>query len=230
MKKLFAMIMTIAILTTAVTAIAEGKGGPMGGPQQGQTQPGPQPGGNGPQGQAPRQMQGDKGQQPPEKPSDDNGQQAPEKPGAAPEKPAGEKPADAPEEPEDLTGDRPALLDDAQEQQAPEKPAEGQAPTDGQAPSDAQHAPGTDIRMIDFDAMVTSGVISQETGEKIKAYMDAHKPEGAPTEGQQAPTDGQQPPEKPAGGQMPDLLSELLSEGVITQAEYDALTAAQTAA
>jgi hypothetical protein len=29
---------------------------------------------------------------------------------------------------------------------------------------------------------------------------------------------------------MPDLLSELLSEGVITQAEYDALTAAQTAA
>ena len=83
--------------------------------------------------------------------------------------------------------------------------------------------------MIDFDAMVTSGVISQETRDAIKAYMDEHRPEGAPAEGQ-APTDGQQPPEKPADGQMPDLLSDLLSAGVITQAEYEALTAAQTAA
>ena len=99
--------------------------------------------------------------------------------------------------------------------------------------------------MIDFDAMVTSGVISQETRDAIKAYMDEHRPEGAPAEGQaptdgqqppekpsedQAPADGQQPPEKPADGQMPDLLSDLLSAGVITQAEYEALTAAQTAA
>ena len=103
MKKIFAMILTIAMLMTAIAAIAEGQGGPMGGPQQGQMQQGPQ--------------QGDRGQQPPEKPSED-----------------------------------------------------------------------------------------------------------------QAPADGQQPPEKPADGQMPDLLSDLLSAGVITQAEYEALTAAQTAA
>jgi hypothetical protein len=37
-------------------------------------------------------------------------------------------------------------------------------------------------------------------------------------------------PETPADGQQPDLLSDLLSAGVITQAEYEALTAAQTAA
>ena len=71
--------------------------------------------------------------------------------------------------------------------------------------------------------------------------MEAHKPADsqAPTDGQQppekpadgqTPADGQQPPEKPADGQMPDLLSELLSAGVITQAEYEALTAAQAAA
>ena len=93
--------------------------------------------------------------------------------------------------------------------------------------------------MIDFDAMVTSGVISQETREKIKTYMDEHKPEGeppvAPTEGQ-APADGQQPPEQPEGEQptdgqeqVPDLLSELLNAGIITQAEYDALSAADQA-
>ena len=216
MKKIFAMILTIAMLMTAIAAIAEGQGGPMGGPQQ-----------------------GDRGQQPPEKPSGDQGQQAPRKPDAAPEKPSGEKPADAPEEPEDLSGDRPEMPSGQQGQQAPRQSADGQTPSDGQQP------PKTDDRMIDFDAMVTSGVISQETRDAIKAYMDEHKPEGAPAEGQapadgqqppekpsddQAPADGQQPPEKPADGQMPDLLSDLLSAGVITQAEYEALTAAQTAA
>ena len=151
--------------------------------------------------------------------------QAPEKPSEAPEKPTGEKPADAPEEPAD----------------APEMPAGEQ----GVRPADGQQGP----RMIDFDAMVTKGVISQETREKIKTYMDEHKPEGeppvAPAEGQ-APGDGQQPPEEPEGemptdgekpadapelpadGQQPDLLSDLLSAGIITQAEYDALSAAIT--
>lgn len=231
MKKIFAMILTIAMLMTAIAAIAEGQGGPMGGPQQGQMQQGPQ--------------HGDRDRQPPEKPSGDQGQQAPRKPDAAPEKPSGEKPADAPEEPEDLSGDRPEMPSGQQGQQAPRQSADGQAPSDGQQPADGQQPPKTDDRMIDFDAMVTSGVISQETRDAIKAYMDEHRPEGAPAEGQaptdgqqppekpsddQAPADGQQPPEKPADGQMPDLLSDLLSAGVITQAEYEALTAAQTAA
>ena len=222
MKKIFAMILTIAMLMTAVAAFAEDKDGPMGGPQPGQTQQGPQ---------------GGRGEQPPEKPAD--GQQPPEKPDAAPEKPTGEKPADAPEEPEDLTGDVPEQPSDDQAQQPPEKPADGQAPADGQQPpekpADGQQPSKTDDKMIDFDAMVTGGVISQETCDAIKTYMDAHKPEGAPADGQspaegQQPTEGQQPPEKPADDQQPDLLGDLLSAGVITQAEYEALTAAQTAA
>ena len=72
--------------------------------------------------------------------------------------------------------------------------------------------------MIDFDAMVASGVISQETRDDIKAYMDEHKPEG---EMPAAPGEG----ETPAEGE-PSLLNDLLNAGIITQTEYDAMSAA----
>ena len=99
--------------------------------------------------------------------------------------------------------------------------------------------------MIDFDAMVKNGVISQETCDKIKAYMEENKPANLPEMDGQAPEmDGQppqmngQPPqmngevpsnlpemngERPANG---GLLNDLLSSGIITQAEYDALSEA----
>ncbi len=121
--------------------------------------------------------------------------------------------------------------------------------------------------MIDFDAMVKNDVISQETCDKIKAYMEEHRPSELPEmNGQlpqtdsQAPEMGGQPPqmdgeapsglpemngqppqmngEAPSGipetnGQPPQmneerpanggLLNDLLSNGIITQAEYDAL-------
>ncbi len=145
--------------------------------------------------------------------------------------------------------------------------------------------------MIDFDAMVKNGVISQETCDKIKAYMEEHRPSELPEMNGQLPqTDGQapemggQPPqtdsEKPSelpemngqppqmngqipemngqppqmNGQVPEmngqppqmngeapsglpemnrehpanggLLNDLLSNGIITQAEYDALSEA----
>ena len=211
MKKILVTILTVAMMTSAVAAFADGgpKVGPMGG-------------------QPPRMEQG---------------QRPPEKPDAAPEKPTGDKPADAPEEPEDLTGERPEMPSGEQGQaptgekpadapempsgeqgQAPtgEKPADapdmpsgeqGQSPT-GQQPTDGQHAP----KMIDFDAMVASGVISQETRDAIKAYMDEHKPEGKmPT----APAEGEAPAEAE-----PSLLNDLLNAGIITQAEYDAISAA----
>ncbi len=205
MKKILVTILTVAMMTSAVAAFADGgpQGGPMGGPMDGQP---------------PRMEQG---------------QQAPEKPDAAPEKPTGEKPADAPAEPEDLTGERPEMPSEKQSQ-APtgEKPADapemssgeqgqapqgqapqGQAPT-SQQPTDSQQAP----KMIDFDAMVTSGIISQETRDAIKAYMDEHKPEG---EMPAAPGEG----ETPAEGE-PSLLNDLLNAGIITQTEYDAMSAA----
>ena len=196
MKKILVTILTVAMMTSAVAAFADG--GPQGGPMGGQP---------------PRMEQG---------------QQAPEKPDAAPEKPTGEKPADAPAEPEDLTGERPEMPSEKQSQaptgekpaDAPEMPSgeqgqapQGQAPT-SQQPTDGQQAP----KMIDFDAMVTSGVISQETRDAIQAYMDEHKPEG---EMPAAPGEG----ETPAEGE-PSLLNDLLNAGIITQTEYDAMSAA----
>ena len=142
--------------------------------------------------------------------------------------PTGEKPADAPEmssgeQGQAPTGEKPEMPSGEQRQaptgekpaNAPEMPSgeHGQAPT-GQLPTDGQQTP----KMIDFDAMVTSGVISQETRDAIQAYMDEHKPEGgipaAPGEG-----------ETPAEGE-PSLLDDLLNAGIITQAEYDAMSAA----
>ncbi|MBR2703024.1 MAG: hypothetical protein IKE47_02515 [Oscillospiraceae bacterium] len=223
MKKIISMLMVIALLAASAIAFAEGntQNTPVqGAPQQGQMQGGPMMGGpnqgNRPNGQAPTG-------QPPfgERPSGAPGMPGSEKPADAPEQPGGEKPADAPEL---SSGEKPAG--------APELP-NGEKPV-----------------MIDFDAMVAKEVISQETCDRIKAYMEEHKPAEMPEVNGQAPdgekpADGQNPPELPDGekaegmsgmnGQAPEtpakggLLKELLDAEVITQAEYDALLAVQTA-
>ena len=88
------------------------------------------------------------------------------------------------------------------------------------APTAAAQAPDA----IDFDAMVQSGVISAETRERIRTYIDSETAD-ASTGATPAPA------EKPGSGApqaSASLLDRLLAAGVITQAEYDALTAAQT--
>ena len=190
MNKILVTILTVAMLTSAVAAFADGgsQGAPMGDP------------GNGPK--VGQRMQ----QHASEMPSGEKPADVPEKPSESPEKPTGEKPADAPEEPADMTGEKPADV--------PEMPSgeQGQAPQ-GQQPAEGQQGP----RMIDFDAMVTNGVISQETRENIRDYMEAHKPEGEkPADASEKSADGQE--------QTPDLLNDLLNASIITQAEYDALS------
>jgi len=171
-----------------------------------------------------------------------------------------------------------------------EKPS-GLPEMNGQPPQMNGEKPSGHPDMIDFDAMVKNGVISQETCDKIKAYMEEHRPSELPEMNGQLPqTDGQapemggQPPqtdsEKPSdlpemngqppqmngqvsemngqppqmNGQVPEmngqppqmngeapsglpemnrehpanggLLNDLLSNGIITQAEYDALSEA----
>ena len=117
-----------------------------------------------------------------------------------------------------------------------QQPARGQQPN-GNGP----HGGKDDHRMarIDFDAMVQDGVISQETRDKIDTYMKEHAPANgaqpeAPTDGEQpeAPADGEAPaqPEAPADGAQPDLLKDLLDDGVISQEEYDAIAAWQSSA
>ena len=85
---------------------------------------------------------------------------------------------------------------------------DGQAPngqlSSGGRPSGAPGAPGGgEPAMIDFDAMAEKNVISQETCDNIKAYMDGHKPDEGkiPPERPdgEKPAEGQAPPEKPDG-------------------------------
>ena len=235
MKKIISMLMVIALLAASAIAFAEGntQNTPVqGAPQQGQMQGGPMMGGanqgNRPNGQAPT------GQPP-----------FGERPSGAPGMPGSEKPADAPEQP---GGERPA---DAPELSSGEKPADAPELSSGEKPAGAPELPnGEKPVMIDFDAMVAKEVISQETCDRIKAYMEEHKPAEMPEVNGQAPdgekpADGQNPPELPDGekaegmpgmnGQAPEapakggLLKELLDAKVITQAEYDALLAVQTA-
>ncbi len=115
----------------------------------------------------------------------------------------------------------------------------------GQPPQMNGEKPSGHPDVIDFDAMVKNGIISRETCDKIKAYMEENRPSELPemkgrlpqTDGQ-APEIGGQPPqmngESPSGlsemnGEHPangGLLNDLLSNGIITQAEYDALSEA----
>ena len=66
---------------------------------------------------------------------------------------------------------------------------------------------------------MTDGTISQETYEAITKYMEENKPE-LPTETE----DGEREDRK--AGEGPDLLTDLLEAGVITQEEYESLSAA----
>ena len=221
MKKILVTILTVAMMTSAVAAFADGgpKGGPMGGqpPRMEQGQQAPRK-----PDAAPEKPSGEKPADAPEEPADLSGRRPEIPSGEQGQAPSGEKPADAPEMP---SGDKQSGTDDTR--QAPEKPTGekpsdkqdqaptgGQKPVDGQQPTDGRQAP----KMIDFEAMVTGGVITQETRDAIKAYMDEHKPEG---EMPSAPAEG----EAPAGGE-PSLLNDLLNAGIITQTEYDAMNSA----
>ena len=75
------------------------------------------------------------------------------------------------------------------------------APANSQTPAATDPAAVTE-NTIDFDAMVTKGAITQAACDRIKAYLQEHPG---------------------------STLKDLLSASIITQAEYDALTAAREA-
>ena len=77
---------------------------------------------------------------------------------------------------------------------------------------------------ISFDNLVKDGTISQETYDAISKYMNEHKPEIA--SGEEGSSEAKPEMKK---GNHPDLLDDLLADGVITQEEYDALSAAREA-
>ena len=90
---------------------------------------------------------------------------------------------------------------------------------------------------LDLDSLVSEGLISQETCENIKAYMEAHKPEEGTTlppdrpeetvsEDESLPNEPALPEEAPQG--VPEhLLQELLDAGIITESEFEVLRGLQ---
>ena len=215
MKKVFAVMIAVALLLSlSVTAFADGPN------QNGSAGPGQQQNGGFQQGQMPGggpQMNG-------------------QGPGMGDLNGSGEAPSDLPELPDmsgqapDRDGQSPQMNGQAPGMGGPN--SSGEAPSDlpelpgmnGQAPDMNDQRPGMDGRgpgigpqapgFVDFDAMVTQGVISQDTCDRIKAYMEEHKPADLPEmDGQdpdgngqpremngEAPDGNDQPPEKPDMG------------------------------
>ena len=138
-------------------------------------------------------------------------------------------------------GGRPPMMN----RQAPDREAPADLPEHpdmgGEAPEMNGRPPmmnGQHPGFVDFDAMAAEGVISQETLENIKAYMEENKPADLPDIDGDVPQKNGQPPEM--DGQPPEmngeapafdgedsmvdsLLNDLLEAGIITQAEYDAV-------
>ena len=128
----------------------------------------------------------------------------------------------------------------------------GAAPADGQAKGGSSAAGGqrsqkqgkkstSATAAIDFDALLAQGVISQETRDRIKAYMDARDSAGTSdanaaedsidtTAGATQKGGQQTKKQKKATAQNASLLIELLQANIITQAEFDAITAMQNGA
>lgn len=203
MKKVFAVLIAVAlVLCLSVTAFADGPS------QSGNAGPGQQQTGGFQQGQMP-------GGAPPmnDQAPDENGQ-PPQMDGQAPgmggPNGSGEAPSDLPELPgmnsqmPQMNGQAPGMSGPSGNDEAPSDLPElpsmnGQMPgMDGRGPGMGPQAPG----FIDFDAMVTQGVITQDTCDRIKAYMEEHKPADLPEMNGQAPDGNGQPPEM--NGEAPD--------------------------
>lgn len=209
MKKMLAILLTFSLLITAAAAFAEGTDDTQF-QAPGMNEPGQFPG----------------GERPDDMPEPPDGV----RPDDAPEPPSGEKPDAAPEKPEDA----PATPDDGQsdgessdrttEKQGSQKP-NGKKPSGGkpsaQKPSD--QAP----EMLDWDKLVTEGVISEETAAKVKAYMEENKPEdAAQKQDSEKPADPpkKQDVEEPVNPNL-EIVNQLLDAGVLTQEEADAVSA-----
>ena len=227
MKQLIAVLIAIAVVMTVAVlpAMAEGRRGgndrqmgPMNGPMNGQMNGqmnGPMNDRQGPMGGRQPDFNGNGSQ--PQMPDANSGATPPAQP---------RQDGNAPEQPQQ-DGNAPELPEKPDDANAPELPEQGDAnarPRRGNGPRGGFRG---GKGMVDFDALVTQGVISQETCDNIKEYMRQNPPQdmnrGQQPQNGEANQEGQQPQEE-------DLLSKLLSENVITQAEYDAIVAAQNTA
>lgn len=140
-------------------------------------------------------------------------------------------------------------LDGAPQMGGPQIPGgneNGQAPSDNGQQAPQGEGPKDGFGFMPLEEYVKDGTISQETYDAITKYMDENKPElpeGAEEGERPELPDGAEEGERPElpddaaedsmpkmkEGEGPDLLNDLLSAGVITQEEYDALVAKREA-
>ena len=120
-------------------------------------------------------------------------------------------------------------------------PCKGGRGNQGGKQNGKQNRPQTPAQRLNFDQMLTDGVITQEIYDSIMNYMKERTPQQAdgtaPAEGAvppalpdgTAPAEGSEPPALPdnaqgdPAGMEEQLLKELLETGVITQEQYDLL-------
>ena len=228
MKKIIALLMTLALVVSAVAlpALAEGDNDTV----DQVTTATKQTGRGGPGGQQPPQMPGNgqqggpNGQQPPEMPGNGqnnqggpNGQQPPEMPGNGQNNQDSQDGQDSQEAPEMPGSDQNGQND----QNGPngQKPEGG--PGNGKQGGKkqpmgrpGQQAPGSEPeKRLDFEQLVKDSVITQEICDAILNYMKEHAPQDqqgtAPAAEDQAqdqqsgnaPVQGSEPPAKPEGDQ-----------------------------
>ena len=130
-------------------------------------------------------------------------------------------------------------MDDGMQMSGPQMPGGGNME---QTPQMNGKGSEDNFGFISFENYVTDGTISQETYEAITKFMEENKPElpeGMTEEERPELPEGAVEGEKPEllngeipemkEGEGPDLLKDLLDNGIITQEEYDALAAAREA-
>ena len=237
MKKIIALLMTLALVVSAVAlpALAEGDNDTV----DQVTTATKQTGRGGPGGQQPPQMPGN-GQQ-----GGPNGQQPPQMPGNGQNNQDSQDGQDSQEAPEMPGSDQNGQNDqNGPDGQKPEGgPGNGKQGGKKQPMGrPGQQAPGSEPeKRLDFEQLVKDSVITQEICDAILNYMKEHAPQDqqgtAPAAEDQAqdqqsgnaPVQGSEPPAKPEGdqnapgGMEEQLLKELLDNSVITQEIYDQL-------
>ena len=123
----------------------------------------------------------------------------------------------------------------------------GSAPAQGTQPMDGNQQPGQAPGLVSFEALLQNGVITQETYDAIMAYMQQNQPAEAqngavPPALPEGDTNGNPPvlpegsdngnpptlPDNADGSMVPPvngLLQDLMTAGVLTQEQVDAITA-----
>ena len=238
MKKVFAILMILALVVSAIPVFAEdatgadaatsatvvsGKGGRDNG-RDSRQMPGSQQGWDGRQ-----PGNGQNGQQVPAMPGQGrNGQQFPGMPGSA---------QNAPSVPDNSQA-APDSENTPDTQQVPETSVKGQTGRGTRNQVKAGTAGLNKKTAAWLDQLLADGVITQEIHDAIVSYLEAQQAQAAsaePAEGTDppalpdgaAPAEGTEPPAVPEG-EAPDspealLLKQLLDSGVITQEQYDSL-------